>query len=438
MTAPGGPTVEDPPDLGGTATTAPPAGASLWRHHDFRQLWMAETISQVGTQITVIALPILAVVVLSATPFEMGVLITLEFLAFLVIGLPAGAWVDRWRRKRVLISADLIRFAALATLPVAYFLDLLTIGQLYLVALVTGFATVFFDVAYQSYLPSLVAKDQIVDGNAKLEISRAVSQVAGPAMAGGLIKILGAPLMIVFDAVSFLASAAFIGRIRHEEPIHDRSTRRALRVEIGEGLRFVVGHPLLRRIVLCTGTSNFFSTISATLLVLFMIRRLGFSEALVGLVGSAGAIGGLLAAVTTSRIVKVMGEGRSIPLGALAFAPFAACVPIAAVAPMPLIWLIAGTAGVSFGVVLYNVVQVSFRQRLCPPELLGRMNASVRFLVWGTMPIGGLAGGALGTWLGVVPTLWVAAAGALVAALPVVFSPLMSMRDMPAEYDAHA
>lgn len=411
---------------------------SLIHHHDFRQLWIADTISQLGTQITLVALPILAVVLLDATPFEMGILTTLEYLAFLVIGLPAGAWVDRWRRKRVLVVNDLVRAVALGSIPLAYAFDMLSLYQLFAVALATGISTVFFDVAYQSYLPSLVGRSQIVEGNSKLAISMEVSRVAGPSAAGLLIKVLGAPLMFVFDALSFLVSAAFIGRIRHQEPVHNRSTRRSLQVEIGEGLRFVLRHPLLRRIVACTGTSNFFSTVTGTLLVLYMIRRLGFSEALVGVVFSAGAVGGLLGAVTTSRVVRWVGEGRAIPVAALFFAPFTALTPLAAALPLPLLWISLGWFGVGYGVVLYNVVQVSFRQRLCPIPLLGRMNASVRFLVWGTMPLGGLVGGSLGTWIGVVPTLWVAAGGALLAAVPVVFSPLVKMRDLPAEYDAHS
>ncbi|MBA3292353.1 MAG: MFS transporter [Geodermatophilaceae bacterium] len=417
-------------------TLEPAPQRSLIHHHDFRQLWAAETISQIGTQITQIALPILAVITLSATEFEMGILIALETLAFLVIGLPAGAWVDRWRRKRVLVVNDLVRAVALASLPLAYAFDMLTLWQLFAVALVTGIATVFFDVAYQSYLPSIVDKSQIVEGNSKLAISQSVAQVAGPGAAGLLIKVLGAPLMFVFDALSFIASALFIGRIRHEEPIHDRSTRRSLRVEIGEGLSFVLRHPLLRRIVACTGTSNFFSTVTATMLVLFMVRELGFDATQIGLTFSAGAVGGLIGAATTTRFAKYFGDGRSIVLAAGLLIPFAVLVPLSALGLagilLPLSW-----AGVSYLVVLYNIVQVSFRQRLCPIPLLGRMNASIRFLVYGTMPIGGLVGGALGAWLGVLPTLWIAALGSILAFLPVFLSPLRTMRDLPAEYDAH-
>ncbi|WP_448616068.1 MFS transporter [Modestobacter sp. URMC 112] len=409
---------------------APPATRSLWRHRDFVHLWAAETVSQVGTQVTMLALPVLAVALLSATPLQMGVLTALETAAFLVIGLPAGAWVDRWRRKRVLVVADLVRAITLATLPVAWLLDVLTLGQVFVVAAVTGTATVFFDVAYQSYLPALVEADRIVDGNGKLEASRAIAQVAGPGATGALLRVLGAPLLIAVDAVSFLLSALLLGGIRTPDRAPDRAARRPLRTEIAEGLAFVVRHPLLRRIVACTGTANLFGTITTTLLVLFALRRLGLSESVLGFVFSAGAVGGLLGAFTAAPFARWVGEGRAIPLSALLLLPFAALTPLAALGS-PVLLLVVSQFGISWAIVAYNVTQVSFRQRLCPPELLGRMNASVRFLVFGTMPLGGLLGGVLGTWLGVVPALWVAAAGQGVAALWVTASPLIRMRDLP-------
>jgi MFS family permease len=410
---------------------------SLLQHRDFRQLWAAETVSQIGTQITLLALPVLAVSVLDATPLEMGVLTALETAAFLVIGLPAGAWVDRWRRKRVLVTADLVRAATLATLPAAYLLDVLTLGQLFVVAAVTGTATVFFDVAYQSYLPALVDRDQLVDGNGKLEASRAVAQVAGPGATGVLLRLLGAPLLILADAVSFLLSAWFIGRIRRADTVPDRSSRRPLRAEIGEGLSFVVRHPLLRRIVACTSTANLFGSMTTALLVLFVLRELGLSESTLGFVFSVGAIGGLVGAGTAARFARLVGEGRAIPLAALVCALSGTLLPLAAVGA-PAVLLVTGWFGLSWGTVAYNVVQVSFRQRLCPPGLLGRMNASVRFIVFGTMPVGGLLGGVLGDWLGVTPALWVAAGGAFLACLPVLLSPLAGMRELPVELDATA
>ncbi|SDP40463.1 Predicted arabinose efflux permease, MFS family [Klenkia soli] len=411
--------------------------SSLWRHHDFRQLWAAETVSQVGTQVTLVALPILAVTLLRATPLQMGVLTALETAAFLLVALPAGAWVDRWRRRLVLVTADVVRGAALASVPLAYLLDALTLGQLYVVATVVGTATVFFDVGYQSYLPVLVDRTQIVDGNGKLEASRAVAQVVGPGLTGVLLRVLAAPLLIVVNALTYLVSALFLARIRTPDTLPERAARRPLRTEIAEGLAFVVGHRLLRRMVACTALANLGGAMTGALLVLYAIRELGLAESTVGLVFSVGAVGGLVGAVSAARVARWVGEGRTIPLSAVAFAVAAAGIPLASLGAATPTLVVAWFA-LSFATIVYNVTQVSFRQRLCPPRLLGRMNASVRFLVYGTLPLGGLLGGVLGTALGVVPTLWVAVAVQGLAALPVLASPLTGMRDLPVELDATA
>lgn len=436
-----------PPDPSGPDVPAAPPGRLgralvSWRsglayHHDFRQLWLGDSVSQLGVQLVGLAMPVLAVQVLAAGELEMGLLATFEMLAFLVIGLPAGAWVDRWRKQRVLIAGDAVRGVVLLSLPAAWLLDVLTMTQVYVVTLVVGAATVFFDVAYQSYLPDLVPSDRIGEGNAKLESTHQVAQLGGPALGGALIRIAGAPLSIAVTAVCMLASTVFVWRIRHVESPPARADRRPLRTEIGEGLSFVLRQPLLRRIVACTSLSNFFSSMSGALFVLFVLRDLGLSEATLGLVLSLGALGGLLGALGVGALTRWVGEGRVIPLSAVLFAPFAALTPLATVLPaVPT--LVAGGVGVSFGVVVYNVAQVSFRQRLCPKPLLGRMNASIRFIVWGTMPIGAFAAGLLGERFGIVPTLWVSVVGIVLAAAPVVFSPLISMRQLPRTLDASA
>ncbi|GAB2686264.1 MFS transporter [Thalassiella azotivora] len=432
------------PDTG--VTPAPPGGAggrrdSLFRHHDFRQLWYGDAVSQLGVQLTMLALPVLAVRELAADEAQMGLLTTFEMLAFLVIGLPAGAWVDRWRKKRVLMAGDAVRGALLLTLPAAYVLDVLTIWQLYAVAVGVGAATVFFDVAYQSYLPDIVPSDRISEGNAKLQAVQSVAQVAGPAVGGSLIRVVGAPFTLLGTAVCMIGSIAFVGRIRQQESPPDRSTRRPLRTEIGEGLRFVRDHPLIRRITACTALANLFGATSGALLVLFALRDLDLTAAALGTVFSVGAVGGLLGAVVSDRVQRLVGEGRAIPLSALAWTPFFALTPVAAhaadVVP-PVVLLAVGSFGGMFCVVVYNVTQVSFRQRVCPRPLLGRMNASIRFVVWGIQPFGGLLAAVLGTRFGIVPTLWVTVAGSLVATLPVVLSPLLRMRDLPRELDQHA
>lgn len=418
--------------------TAPTARAHRWqvlRNHDFRQLWYADTISQFGSRLTDLALPVLAVTILGAGEFEMGLLATFEFLAFLVVGLPAGAWVDRWRKKRVLVTGDVLRAVALGSLPLAWWLGRLSLAQVLVVALVVGTCRVFFDVAYQSYLPELVEPDRIGEGNAALQVPESVAMIGGPALAGGAIRLLGAPWTIGLDALSFLGSAVFLGRIRHVDQPPARTQRRPLRTEIAEGLTFVLRHPLLWRITACTATSNFFSSMTGALLVLYCLNDLHLDAGQLGLAMGVGALGGLVGAFATPRINDWLGEGRTIPLVSLLWVPAGLLMPLAGIVVPPFLALVGSSALISFAVVVYNVTQVSFRQRLCPRPLLGRMNASIRFVVWGTMPIGGLVAGFLGQAYGARAVFWLAVAGAALACLPVLFSPLIRMRDLPKELD---
>ena len=409
--------------------------SSLLRQHDFRQLFVAKATSSIGTQLTTLALPVLAVEVLDADAFEMGLLGTFEFLAFLVVGLPAGAWVDRWRRKRVLVANDLIRAVALGSLPLAWWLGWLALPQLLVVALVTGTCTVFFDVADQSYLPEIVEPRQIGEGNAKLQAAESVSMIGGPAIAGGLIKIIGSTATIGLDALTFLGSALAVSRIEHADDPPPREERRALRVEIAEGLSFVLRHPLLWRITACTSIGNFFNAMSGVLLVLFALQQLDLDPGHLGLFFGIGSVGGLLGALSATRLADRIGEGRVIPLSAVAWVPAQALIPLAGVVIAPVVALPLSMFIASFVVVTYNITQVSFRQRLCPRPLLGRMNASIRFIVWGSMPIGSFVGGLLASGFSVRTVMWTSVVGSLVAALPVVFSPLITMGRMPDELD---
>lgn len=402
----------------------------LFRDHDFRQLYVADAISQLGTQISLLALPLVAVTVLHATPFEVGVLAMFETLAFLVVGLPAGAWVDRMRRRMVLIWGDLGRALVLGSVPVAWVLGVLTMPQLYVVGLLSGVLTVFFDVAYQSYLPHLVGRDHLVEGNAKLEAVRGVNQIAGPTVGGLIIQWLTAPIAVALDAVSFVGSAVFVALIRKREPRPERTVDANLGREIAEGLKFVLGNRLLRSIAMCTGSSNFFSGVSGPMLILLFARHLGLPAATIGLVFSFGAIGGLIGALTGTRIARWLGQGPTIWISIGVTAPFALLLPLAQRGW--LLWVAAfGFLMYWFGAVVYNITQVSFRQGLTPERLLGRMNATMRFLVWGTLPLGAFVGGVLGSVVGVRETLWIAGIGGLFAFLPVFFSPLRAMRELP-------
>lgn len=398
--------------------------------HDFRHLFLADTVSQLGSQITLLALPLVAVLALRASTFDVGVLVACHTVAFLLVGLPAGAWVDRMRRRTVLIASDLGRAVVLASVPVAWGLGVLRMPQLYLVALATGVLTVFFDVAYQSYLPHLVGRERLAEGNAKLEAVRGVSQVAGPTLGGVLIQVLTAPLAVLADAASYAVSALFLLRVRKREPRPERAPDVRLRREIAEGLRFVFGNRLLRAIAASTATFNFFAGITNAMLVVLLATVLDLPAGTIGVFYSVAAAGGLAGALVATRVVARFGQGQTIWLSLLATGVCGLAVPLAQ-RGWPL-WGAAAGFGLSCAAnVVYNVTQLSFRQGLTPERLLGRMNASMRFLVWGTMPLGGLLGGVLGQLAGARTALWVSAVGALLALLPMVRSPLRTMRALP-------
>jgi MFS family permease len=402
----------------------------LWHHLDFRRLWIGETVSQFGSAISNLALPLVAILVLHASTFEVGVLATLESLAFLLVGLPAGAWVDRMRFRWVLITNDVVRFAALGSIPLAQLAGVLTIGQMYLVAIVVSVSTVFFDVAYQSYLPELVERQALVEGNAKLQASESVAQVAAPSIGGVLIQALTAPYAVLVDAVSFLWSASWVAAIRARVPKPARKPDRNLAREIGEGLRFVVGDRMLRAIAMCTGSANLFNAMGGAVIFVLLARQLHLSAGLIGLLTSISAVGGLVGSLIAARFARAIGQGPAIWISSLVFAPGAFVAPFVH-RDWTLVLLAAGSLVTWTANVVYNVTQVSFRQGLTPPELLGRMNASMRFLVWGTIPLGAFLGGVLGSTIGVRPTLLIAAIGGCFAFVPVFVSPLRTMRELP-------
>ena len=409
-----------------------PSGG-LWRHGDFLKLWSAETISVFGSQFSQLALPLVAVLLLDASAFAVSALFVVEFLPFILFAIPAGVWVDRLRRRPILVIGDLGRAGLLASIPLAYAFDALTLGHLYVVGFLVGVCTVFFDVAYQSYLPSLVERGALVEGNSKLEISRSSSQLAGPGAAGGLISALGAPFAVLLDAISFAVSALFLFGIRGKETLPERdpdAKRPSMVADAREGLSFVIRNPYLRAISMCTGTSNFFWSMSGALIVVYAVRELDMSPAALGLAFSLGNVGPLLAAFTTSRISKRLGVGPTILSTAMLFSSAGLFLPLAPKS-YPLPFLVAFGVVAGFGAVAYNITQLSFRQAICPERMQGRMNSVIRFLVWGTMPLGALLGGALGTWLGLRTALWVAAIGAFFTFLPILFSPVPKLREMP-------
>ncbi len=405
---------------------------SLWRHRQFMKLLTAQTISQLGTQVTLIALPATAITNLHATAFQVGLLTAFETAPFLLIGLPAGVWVDRMSRWRTLIVGDLGRAVVLGSVPAAAAFHALRMPQLYAVAFATGIFTVFFDIAYQSYLPSLVERDRLIEGNAKLEISRSGAFVAGPAIGGWLVQLIEAPFAILVDAVSYLGSALFISRIRAEEPVIERHEdgSGSMKKQIGEGLRFVLGHPLLRPIAACTSISNLFTTMAFTLMLLYGHTKLDMSYARLGTVFGLGTIGALLGAMLAEKVPRKIGLGWAIILPMMIFGVVDFGFPLATPSTASIVFVTVMFVGGGTGVI-YNVNQVGLRQAITPGRMLGRMNATVRFIVWGTMPIGALIGGYLGGRIGLRNTFWVAAAGNVFAVLPPLFSPVRKLREIP-------
>jgi MFS family permease len=422
-----------------TATAPASPRPSLIRNRDFQKVWTAETISVFGSQVSALAIPLTAAIILKVEPFAFALLGTIEFLPFILFTLPAGAWVDRLRRRPIMITGDLGRAIALATIPAAYFADVLTIWQLYVVAFVTGTLTVFFDVSNQSYLPSIVERDQLVEANSKIQISQSSAQIAGPGIAGYLVGLVSAPFAILLDSLSFVVSAFFVFLIRRPEPpvvahLDDSGKPKASIVaEVRDGLRFVLGHPSLRAISAGTATSNLFGSMAFAIYILYAVDQsgLGLSAEMIGIVFAIGNLGKLAGAVLANRIAKWFGLGTAIIGSLFVGSFFTLLVALAPPGNAAVPFLIAGGVFGGIGQMVYNINQVSYRQAICPPRMQGRMNATVRFLVWGTMPIGGIIGGILASNIGLHETIWV---GAILGFIPAIFpllSPVRNLRTMP-------
>ncbi|MFJ2477597.1 MFS transporter [Streptomyces sp. NPDC087659] len=413
------------------SVTSRAAAGGPMRIRDFRLLLAGAATGQLGAHVTLVALPLVAVLELDASAFQVGLLTAAETAAFLLIGLPAGALTDRMRKRPLMIRADLVRAAAMASIPAAAVADVLTMVQLYVVALVVGVATVFFDVAHQSYLPQLLPRHQLVAGNGALETVRSTAQVTGPGIGGGLVQLAGAHLAVIADAVGYMLSALFLLGVKRPEERPEPTPGGSLRQDIGEGVRFVTRHPLLRVIALTTGLANLCTAVLMATQTVHLVRTVGLRPGALGLVLSASAVGGLLGALCAARLAARLGQARLIRLSALATGPFAVLWPLSGPGVPGAVLFATGSAAVSFGAVVYNVAQVSFRQALCPPRLLGRMNATLRFLMWGTLPLGALLGGALAESFGPRTALACCAAGFLAVPLPLLLSPMRRMRDLP-------
>jgi MFS family permease len=410
--------------------------AGLWRHADFVKFWASQTVSSLGSQITFLALPLTAVLVLDATPAQMGVLTATGAIPALLVGLFVGVWVDHRRRRPILIAAEVGHGALLIVIPIAAILGVLRIEHLYVVAFLGGTLAPFSDVARQAFLLSLVGREQLVEGNSKLEMSWSVAEILGPGVAGGLVQLVTAPMAIAFDAISFLISALFLGLIRTPEPAPRPSDQRQdIWGEIGEGLRLVSGDRLLRTIAGCIGTVNLFNSVLEAVFLLYLTRELGIGPGLLGLAFASGSVGFLLGALLPGWITRRFGLGPGI-IGALLMVGLSdLLIPLVdgsmAVVVIMMV-LVAAQFFFGLGFVIFNTGQVSLRQAITPDRLQGRMNATMSFIAWGCVPLGGLLGGGLGEAIGLRPTLLLAALGEISAVLWLLLSPMRSLREQPA------
>ncbi|MFB7245567.1 MFS transporter [Streptomyces populi] len=404
----------------------------LLRDRDFGRLLAATALGQLGDRIVFLALPLVAITALHADEFQVGSLTAMTTAGSLLVGLPAGAWVERMRKRSVMIGTDLARALVLMAIPMAWWAGLLTIWWLYTVALVHGVLTVFFDVAYASYLPHLVGRGNLMEGNSKLSAVRSVTSIGGPTVAGPLVGLVGAPVTLLASSIGMAMSGLLAITIRKHERKPEPNGRPRLVREIREGLKFVVKHPSLRAIMLGDAIFNLFLVVYQTMLLVFLDREMGLQPFGIGLVLSGMGCGALLGALVATKVSGRVGQGPVIWLTSLATCPLTALMPLARTGWSVYVAAI-GLAALSLGGVVRVVAQSSFQQALTPDRLLGRTSATARFVSWSGVPLGGLLGGASGSVLGATGTLWIGAAGMTLSVLPALLSPLRTTRTLPAE-----
>jgi MFS family permease len=404
----------------------------LWRQSDFRRFWSAQAVSELGSQVTLLALPLTALLALHARPYEVALLATANTVPNLALGIPAGVWIDRARRRLVIIGADLGRATMLASVPVAYGLGILTLPQLYVVAVVTGSLSVLFEIASAAYLPSVVAHAQLIEANAKFEGSRVVAWAAGPSAGGGLVSLATAPVALLADAASFVASAGLIGsmsvreELRQPAPDGVESRRRDLR----EGAGYVLRHAYLRALLASHALANLALGIVWAIVVVYAVRDLGLTAALVGVALSLGQIGGFAGAAFGRRVAQVAGVGRTVVVAFFLFGPATLLLAVAA-KTAALLFVSVGWALENLARALYGVTATSIRQALVSHDLQARVVGFTTTAGTGAFPLGTAIGGALAGGLGLRHAMLVGALVSFLPFIPVAASPVRSLRDLP-------
>jgi MFS family permease len=409
-------------------------GGRLWRHPEFLKLWAGQTVSVVGDQITMLALPLAAVLVLDASAAEMGMLAAAGWLPHLVFALGAGLWVDRRRRKRwVMIATDLGRAAVLLSVPLAYWVDALTIEHLIAAAFAVGTLTVVFDIAWGVLFMRVVPRKDVVEANGKLMTSRSLSFVVGPPGAGGLVQAFGAPVAILLDAVSFVVSALFVTRVRVDElPVPDLNGER-VRTRLASGFRFLFGHEILRPTLLCSATINLFNLGFWAIVLLYMAKELGLSAATIGVLLGAAAVGGVIGALAAPAVGRRLGMGATYTVGCVLFTAPLLLFPLAGgPRPLLLVLLFLGEFLSGIGVMLLDIQGNSIQFLLTPEVMRARQLATFKFVNYGVRPLGALGGGLLAEAIGLREALFVTATGAMLGVLWLLPSPTPRLREVPA------
>ena len=402
----------------------------LLREHDFRHLWAADLISQIGTRMSLLAIPLLALTVLDARPLEVALLSASERAAALLLGLVVGAWADRLRCRPLLIAADLGRAALLGSIPAAAALDLLTLGQLYVVLFLVGAHTVVFDVAHQTYLPRLVASADLVEGNAKLATNHSIGAVAGAGVGGYLVQWLTAPFVVLLDALSYLWSALWLRGIRKPEPRPERAEQTPLGREVREGLQYVARHPILRAITLNSATIMLFQSANGAIILVFLVREIGLSPGLIGLLSMVGLLAAIVSSMMTGWIGERIGTARAMLLGSGITGAGYLLFPLTT-GGAGLVFYVAAGLVTAFGIIVLRILEATAIQQICVPAMRGRVAATIGVATGAVLPVGAVLGGLLAGSLGLRGTLWLTGVLLLAGSLWLVCSPLRRLRDIP-------
>jgi MFS family permease len=405
----------------------------LWLHAEFRKLWAGQTVSLFGSLVTRTALPFAAILVLQATPFQMSLLSAADLVAAFLVGLFAGVWVDRLRRRSIMIVADLGRAVLLGSIPAAAVFGLLSFAHLYVVAFGVGILTMFFDVAYIAYLPTLIPREDLVEGNSKLAATASVASVGSFGLGGWLVQLLTAPGAIFVDALSFVFSALTLWLIRTPEPPPaPKAERSGIWAEIGEGLTALARNPILRAVAGSVVTLEFCYGIFGTLFLLYASRELGFAPGLLGMIFAVGGVSSLLGAIAAGPLTCRFGLGLTLVLALLLVSLGQLLVPLAQGATVLAAALLVGQQLVGDGAMtVYEISQTSLRQTVTSDRLLGRVNASIRFLSLAMSIIGALASGVLGETIGLRPTIFIGVGIGFISLFWLLLSPVWKLREMP-------